>query len=80
MKVKSIHVHRGYGDGPLRGEIKFEDKDGTELKIRLDEKLSAEVVCLCADAIARAGQEAAKSLTSQALAVNAIEHDGGNDE
>ena len=77
MKLKSILINRGYAsaaDAPLRGEARLADANGTELKIALDEELSKAVVQLCAEAIARAGTEAAKALTSDAIASTAIEH------
>ncbi len=77
MKLTSLHINRGWGeDGGLRGEIKFATEGGNEMKLALDEQLSIDIVSLCADAIVRAGQEAAKSLTSEALQVAAIEHKG----
>ena len=79
MKLQSIHVNRGYSprnDAPLRGEIVFLSEDGdNEMKLKLDEQLSIDIVELCASAIVRAGQEAAKSLTAEGLQVKAIEHD-----
>jgi len=76
MQLKSLHVHRGYSDNaPLRGELVFKSDDESELKMKLDEQLSIDIVQLCADAIARAGQEAAFALTAEALQVAAIEHD-----
>jgi len=78
MRLKSLHIHRGYSDdAPLRGELTFRAEEGEhELKMKLDEQLSIDIVNLCAEAIARAGQAAAKSLTSEALQVTAIEHRG----
>ncbi len=78
MKLQSLHIHRGYSStAPLRGELVFksEETEETELKMKLDEQLSIDIVQFCADAIVRAGQAAAKSLTSEALQVTAIEHD-----
>ena len=78
MKLQALHIHRGYShDAPLRGELTFESSsdEKTELKMKLDEQLSIDIVNLCAEAIVRAGQAAAKSLTSEALQVTAIEHD-----
>ena len=75
MKLKNLRIHRGYGDdGKLRGEIEFIAEGGNELKLALDEQLSIDIVNLCAEAIVRAGQEAAKALTAEALQVTAIEH------
>lgn len=77
MKLQSLHIHRGYSTTqPLRGELVFksEEPEETELKMKLDEQLSIDIVQFCADAIVRAGQAAAKSLTSEALQVTAIEH------
>ena len=76
MKLSSLHINRGYNDkNPLRGEVVFQSDDDTELKMKLDEQLSIDVVNLCAAAITRAGQTAAKALTAEALQVTAIEHD-----
>ena len=76
MILETLHINRGYGEnGKLRGEIKFKTGDGNEMKITLDEQLSAEIVKLCADAVARAGKAAAEALTNDALNVNLIEHD-----
>ena len=75
MKLKNLHIHRGYGnDGKLCGQIDFMAEGGNELKLALDEQLSIDIVNLCAEAIVRAGQEAAKALTAEALQVTAIEH------
>ena len=75
MKLQSIHINRGYAaNGTLRGEIVFKDDEETELKLKLDEQLSADILKLCADAIVRAGQVAANALTAEALQVTAIEH------
>lgn len=75
MKLKSLHINRGYCKGdPLRGSIEFESNHGTEIKVELDEQLSADIVILCANAIARAGKAAADALTSEALQATAIEH------
>lgn len=75
MILKKLHIHRGFGtDGVLRGEIEFKTDDGNELKMTLDEQLSADIVNLCAEAVARAGQVAAKALTAEALSTNLIEH------
>ena len=76
MQLKSLHVHRGYSeDAPLRGELMFKGADDVELKLKLDEQLSIQIVELCAQAIVRAGQAAANALTAEALQVSAIEHD-----
>jgi len=75
MKLKSLNISRGYyNHKPLQGEVLFVSDDKTEIKMKLDEQLSIEIVHLCADAIARAGQETAKALTAEALQVTAIEH------
>ena len=75
MKLKSLHIHRGYTDnGKLRGELEFRTDEAVELKLPLDEQLSAEIIKLCADAIVRSGQNAANALTSSALQATAIEH------
>ena len=75
MKLKSLHINRGYyNDKSLQGAIEFVSDDKTEIKMKLDEQLSIKIVHLCADAIARAGQETAKALTAEALQVTAIEH------
>ncbi len=75
MKMKSLHINRGYQeDAPLRGEVVFSGE--AEIKMQLDEQLSIDIVALCAEAIAQAGREAAKALTSEALQAIAIEHDG----
>lgn len=76
MQLKSLHVHRGYSDdAELRGELVFKSEDESELKLKLDEQLSIDIVELCARAIVRAGEAAAKALASEALQVKAIEHD-----
>ena len=86
MKLKSLHINRGYSigsePGPLRGELTFlSDGDSqTELKMKLDEQLSIDIVGLCADAIVRAGTSAAKALASEGLQVKAIEHDSITEE
>ncbi len=84
MKIQSLHINRGYSssNATLRGELVFRsEEDGdTELKIKLDEQLSIDIVKLCAEAIVRAGQAAAKSLTSEALQITAIEHKSDTDE
>lgn len=75
MKLKSLHIHRGYSDdAPLRGELVFRTDAEHEMKMLLDEQLSTEIVQLCADAIVRAGQHAADAITSDALQATAIEH------
>ena len=77
MKLQSLHINRGYSnDAPLRGELVFKSEatEETELKMKLDEQLSIDIVQFCAEAIVRAGQTAAKSLTSEALQITAIEH------
>lgn len=71
MQLKSLHVHRGYrDDAPLCGELVFKAADESELKLKLDEQLSIDIVALCAQAIVRAGQAAAKALTAEALQVD----------
>lgn len=76
MILKKLFISRGYGsDGVLHGEVEFKSNSGSELKLKLDEQLSKEVVALCANAIARAGTEAANALTAEALNENLIEHD-----
>ena len=74
MILKKLYINRGYGaDGTLRGEIEFKTDGGNELKITLDEQLSADIVTLCSGAVARAGKVAAEALTAEALSNNLIE-------
>lgn len=81
MILKNLHIHRGYQeDAPLRGEIEFKTEDGNELKLKLDEQLSREIVVLCAQAVRRAGREAAKALVADASSQNLIEHENGDDD
>jgi len=69
MRLKSIRIHRGWSDkDPLQGEVVFENA-ATEIKILLDEALSRQVVALCADAIAAAGQTAAAEIRADVLAI-----------
>jgi recombinational DNA repair protein RecT len=76
MILKKLYINRGYGsDGALRGEIEFKTDSGNELKLTLDERLSQEIVKLCADAVARAGKAAAEALTADAISQNLIEHE-----
>lgn len=80
MKLKKLYIHRGYNaDAPLRAELEFISEAGDEIKTRLDEALSREVVRLCAEAIAQAGQRAADALSAEALRQTAIEHKPGDD-
>ena len=79
MKLKSLHIHRGYSDNdPLRGELVFKTDKEHEMKMPLDEQLSIDIVKLCAEAIVRAGQDAANAITADALQVTAIEHQAGD--
>ena len=75
MNLKKLYIHRGYGtDAPLRGEIEFATSDGEEIKLKLDEQLSQDIVRLCAEAVARAGRAAAERLTAAAMKTTAIEY------
>lgn len=75
MKLKSLTVDRGWNaEAPLRCEVRFIGDDGDEIKTKLDEELSREVVRACADALARAGKRAATALTADSLRQTAIEH------
>lgn len=79
MKVESVKIDRGYtfdADRRLKGTIVFMGEDKTEIKMVLDEQLAVEIVNLCADAIARAGQDAAKAITAETLAIPALEQTG----
>ena len=77
MILKKLYINRGYGnDGVLRGEIEFKTDGDSEIKLKLDEQLSQEIVSLCASAVARAGQEAAKGALSPPIIACQVRENG----
>jgi hypothetical protein len=75
MKLQSIDISRGYsGDQPLHGKIKFSTPEDHEITITLTEEDAITITRACAEAVARAGREAAKALTADMLRTTAIEH------
>jgi|TARA_Y100000310_G_scaffold219805_1_gene221223 hypothetical protein len=67
--LNKLEVHRpqwGESEGKLVGKVEFKGPMG-KIEIGLDERLSKEVVELCADALVRAGQAAANELTAATL-------------
>jgi len=47
---------------PLVGSVWFENQEGTEVKINVDEATSARIVELCAEGILNAGKDVANAL------------------
>jgi len=47
---------------PLVGTVWFENTEGAEVKINIDEATSAKIVALCAEGIVNAGKELASVL------------------
>jgi hypothetical protein len=59
---------------PLVGSVWFENEEGTEIKINVDEPTSARIVELCAQGIVDAGKEVAGALTADMVKYKALEH------
>jgi len=76
MKLERLELSRGYSgsEKPLTGTAIFSTPDEHKLTLKLSEDDAAAIIELCAEAIARTGQEVAKALTADALKFTAIEH------
>ncbi len=65
-KLEIERARWGKNEGQLEGRVEFEGPAG-KVELTLDERLSKEVVNLCADAIVRAGQAVANELVAATL-------------
>lgn len=59
---------------PLVGTVWFENIDGNEVKINIDEATSVKIVELCAQGIVNAGREVAGALIQDMAVYKALEH------
>ena len=74
MKLKTMNIHRGYGEeAPLRGSISFSTDHG-DVTLRLTDEECRPILDHCASAVVAASRRVAESITSEALATTAIEH------
>lgn len=53
-------------DGTIRGHVEFKNELGT-VELNLDDKLSKEVMAVCADALVRVSKQAAEEMSAQVL-------------
>lgn len=70
MKLQSLNMYR-WGNEPLKGTIKFSDKDDNEITLRLSEEKCNEVLKVVADQLVETSKEQAAALTA-----NIIENTG----
>lgn len=75
--LRSLHIHKPYGrsDKTYEGSIEFTGQNG-EVKVRLDPKLSAAVLAVCAEAVVEASKAVAEAMTidfTEALEAPALE-------
>lgn len=69
MQLTKLNINRAeYGRdvGKLSGTVEFSGPNG-KVQLPLDEKLSQDILSICADGVVRASQEVATELTAQII-------------
>ena len=72
MRLNKLNLTRPeYGDnkGRLLGAVEFMDEAKGKIELPLDERLSKEIVALCADAIIRVTTAVANEITAEVLTI-----------
>ena len=82
MKLKSLHIRKDYYADHYSATVEFEGSHG-EVKLVLDERLSAKIIAVCADEIVASSKEVAEAMTAnfiESQLVPAIEHQDGAEQ
>ena len=82
MKLKSLHILKAYASDHYHATVEFEGSHG-EVKLILDERLSAKIIAVCADEIVASSKEVAEAMTAnfiESQLVPAIEHQDGAEQ
>ena len=73
MKLQEVRIRRSYSNDELTGQISFKTNNGV-VELELTDEDCRPILEHCAAAVVISSKRVAESLTSEAIAVTAIEH------